>query len=138
MSNGNRDDRNQNSSPRGTNVISLTAARRLRETSADDQSYIANIYVMDKLALLEEMVRFQEERSARGFLTPSMMIRGKILFAALEKHAETQELRLLTGSYRRHLEHEYHSYLRTADGSVPTSVDEDLALELDEYEREEE
>ncbi len=61
---------------------------------------------MNKIELLEEMVRFQEERSEKGHLTPSMMIQGRILFRALEQHAETEELRLLASSYRRHLEHE--------------------------------
>jgi hypothetical protein len=67
---------------------------------------------MDKLELLEEMVRFQQERSSLGELTPSLMVRGKVLFKALEQNAETQELRLLTRSYRRHLEYELTDFLR--------------------------
>ncbi len=52
------------------------------------------------------MVRFQEERSKKDNLSLTMMVRGKILFRALETTAETDELRLLASSYRRHLEHE--------------------------------
>ncbi len=92
------------------NVISLHAARELRDANAEDLEYQARILVMDKLELLEEMVRFQEERSQKGELTIKMMIRGKHLFKALEESAETQELRLLTRSYRRHLEYELKEY----------------------------
>jgi hypothetical protein len=56
------------------------------------------------------MVSFQEERSKLGQLSLTMMIRGKILFKALEESAETEELKILTGTYRRHLEHELHAY----------------------------
>jgi hypothetical protein len=59
---------------------------------------------MEKVELLEEMVRFQEERSKLGQLSPQMMREGRHLFQALESSAETRELRTLAGSYRRHLE----------------------------------
>ena len=59
---------------------------------------------MDKVELLEEMVRFQEERTQVGELSLSMMVRGRHLFKALEENAETQELKILTRSYRRHLD----------------------------------
>lgn len=68
---------------------------------------------MSKMELLEEMVRFQEERSQRGQLTLTMMVRGRILFRALEINAETDELRLLASSYRRHLEHEIEIHTRS-------------------------
>ncbi len=97
-----------------SNIISLKAARDLRQAQVDDLAYQARILGMDKLELLEEMVRFQEERSKIGELTLPMMIRGKILFKALEETAETQELRILTRSYRRHLEHEMAEYKRAA------------------------
>lgn len=69
---------------------------------------------MNKIELLEEMVRFQEERTSKGGLNLTMMVRGKILFRALELHAETQELKLLASSYRRHLEHEIELSLQAA------------------------
>jgi hypothetical protein len=93
------------------NVVSLKAARELKQSKHEDDAYKAIILGMDKLELLEEMVRFQEERARIGHLTPSMMLRGKILFRALEDTAETQELRLLTRSYRRHLDYELAAYL---------------------------
>lgn len=93
-----------------SNVISLNAVRELKNSENEELAYRALILSMDKLALLEEMVRFQEERSKLGHLTPAMMTRGKILFRQLEITAETQELRLLTGSYRRHLEHELREH----------------------------
>lgn len=85
-------------------VISLQAARILKATENEDHAYHARILSMDKLGLLEEMVRFQEERTTTGMLSAQMMIRGKHLFRALETSAETHELRLLARSYRRHLE----------------------------------
>ncbi|MGK5083279.1 hypothetical protein WDW37_08225 [Bdellovibrionota bacterium FG-1] len=92
------------------NVISLKAARSIKNAESDDQAYHARVLGMDKLELLEEMVRFQEERSRVGQLTLSMMVRGRHLFKALEENAETQELRLLTRSYRRHLDFELDDY----------------------------
>jgi phage terminase large subunit-like protein len=91
------------------NVVSLKAVREIKDAEAEDIAYRAMILSMSKLELLEEMVRYQEERSRIGHLTPSLMIRGKFLFKALEESAETHELRLLTCSYRRHLEHEYRA-----------------------------
>ncbi len=94
------------------NVISLQAYKQLKSNDVyDDPAYEAVIRRMTKLELLEEMVRFQEHRSKAGELSPKMMIRGRYLFSALEKNAETKELQSLTHSYRRHLEHEFEAYL---------------------------
>ncbi|MCM2280199.1 MAG: hypothetical protein NDJ89_19195 [Oligoflexia bacterium] len=95
-----------------TNVVSIFAAREIKKAQEEDLAYQAQILVMGKLDLLEEMVRFQEERSRLGSLTLPMMVRGKILFKALEQNAETQELRLLARSYRRHLEFEMAELLK--------------------------
>ena len=95
-----------------SNVISLKAVREVKQAENEDLAYHARILTMDKLELLEEMVRFQEERSRLGQLNLPMMIRGKILFKALETSAETQELKLLTRSYRRHLEYEMAEFLK--------------------------
>jgi len=78
------------------------------ETSLLD--YQARILGMDKLELLEEMVRFQEERAQSGELTYQLMIEGQYLFKRLEENAETPELRTLTKQYRRHLEQEILAY----------------------------
>ena len=94
------------------NVIDLVAERNKRGIAQHDPYYQMQINRMSKIELLEEMVRFQEERSTKGKLTLTMMVRGRILFRALETHAETDELRLLASSYRRHLEHEIEHYLK--------------------------
>lgn len=94
------------------NVFSINAAREIKDQENSELEYRAKILTMDKLELLEEMVRFQEERSASGSLNLSMMVRGKHLFLALEQNAETKELRSLTRSYRRHLELELQEYSR--------------------------
>ncbi len=95
-----------------SNVVSLQAVREVKTAEIEEPEYRARILGMDKLQLLEEMVRFQEERSQVGHLTAQMMVRGKFLFRALEDAAETQELKLLTRSYRRHLEFELADYIK--------------------------
>ncbi len=98
--------------PSMSKVVSLQAVREMKEAETEDHAYHAQILGMDKVELLEEMVRFQEERSRVGHLTMQMMVRGKVLFKALEDHAETQELRILSRSYRRHLEHEMAAFIK--------------------------
>ena len=73
----------------------------------EEYAYQARILGMDKLALLEEMVRFQENRSRQKDLSLEQISQGKYLFKALEERADTQELKALAKSYRRHLEQEY-------------------------------
>ena len=90
----------------GGTVIDLVAERNKRGMAKHDPYYQIQINRMSKMELLEEMVRYQDERSQKGKLTLTMMVRGRILFQALEMNAETDELRLLASSYRRHLEHE--------------------------------
>ncbi|MFN7685107.1 MAG: hypothetical protein ACK5QT_06810 [Oligoflexia bacterium] len=96
--------------PKTAKVISITDSRRARiralKLDEAELDYRAKIIAMDKLSLLQEMVNFQQERTQVGELTLSMMIRGKFLFNQLEINAETEELRTLARSYRRHLEHE--------------------------------
>lgn len=99
------------------NVISLNTVRKIKEAERDDLAYQSQILSMTKLELLDEMVRFQEERSKMGSLTVAMMVRGKHLFKALEDAAETQELRILSKSYRRHLEHELAAHLESQASS---------------------
>jgi len=94
------------------NIINLTAERFSR--TRQDPQYETMIARMNKYELLEEMVKFQEERSGRDRLSLEMMVRGQILFRALELTSETSELRLLASSYRRHLEHEIDSLCKTA------------------------
>lgn len=92
------------------NVISLEATRKIKRAETYIEEYKHKISKMDKLELLEEMVRFQEKRSQLGQLTPKLMILGQTLFRALEQNAESDGLRTLTRSYRRHLELELAEY----------------------------
>lgn len=94
-----------------SNVVSLKTYRDSRTPQdvqfiTEEFAYRAKILSMDRVQLLEEMVRFQEERKAVGELTPAMMYRGRHLFRALEEAADSQELKILSRSYRRHLEYE--------------------------------
>jgi hypothetical protein len=103
--------------PSNSAIISIDEARlRLKQRQDEEHEaelrYRAKILGMEKVELLEEMVRFQEERSQVGSLTPDMMKRGRHLFQALENSAETRELKILAGSYRRHLEIELDEHRR--------------------------
>lgn len=89
-----------------SNVVSLRAYKSLKDSDAEELAYRARILSMSKVDLLEEMVRFQEERKTIGTLTPPLMVRGLHLFRALEESADSQELKILSRSYRRHLEYE--------------------------------
>lgn len=89
-----------------SNVISLRDFKVLRTSDDESLAYQARILAMSKVDLLEEMVRFQEERKSIGTLTPSLMERGRHLFRALEECADSQELKILSRSYRRHLDYE--------------------------------
>jgi hypothetical protein len=79
----------------------------------DQVAYQAKILVMDRIELLEEMVRFQEERTRVGKLDFHLILQGQILFLALEKSAETDELKSLVRSYRKHLDLELKTLLKS-------------------------
>jgi len=89
-----------------SNVISLRSYKALKDSDAEELAYHAKILSLSKVELLEEMVRFQEERKTMGILTHPMMVKGRHLFKALEENADSQELKILSRSYRRHLDHE--------------------------------
>jgi hypothetical protein len=97
----------------GGTLIDLLTERSKRGLDKRDPYYQVVINRMSKMELLEEMVRFQEDRSQRDQLSLTMMVRGRILFRAIEINAETEELRLLASSYRRHLEHEIEVHSRS-------------------------
>ncbi len=94
-------------------VIVLQEVREARATREEDLTYQGRVLKMDKLELLEEMVRFQEERTAVGYLTLKMMVQGQILFKVLEEKAETLELRDLAGTYSKHLKLEMQEKLKS-------------------------
>jgi hypothetical protein len=89
-----------------SNVISIRAFKAMRVSNDEELAYQAKILSMSKVELLEEMVRFQEERKTVGTLPPELMQKGRHLFRALEESADSQELKILSRSYRRHLEYE--------------------------------
>jgi Tfp pilus assembly protein PilN len=101
------------------NVISIRALHEIKKARQQNPAYRKQIAEMNKLELLDEMVRFQEERAQIGHLTPSLMVRGEVLFKALSENAETQELQLLSRSYRRHLHYELQEYVKTNGAKQP-------------------
>jgi hypothetical protein len=88
------------------NLIDLATERKKRAWINHDPEYQLTINRMSKLELLEEMVRFHEKRPAHGEMSFDLLVKGRILFRSLAFAAETAELRLLTGSYLRHLDEE--------------------------------
>lgn len=100
-----------------SNVISLRSFKASKELDTIELAYQARILSMTKVELLEEMVRFQEERKELGTLTHPLMIRGRHLFRALEESADSQELKILSRSYRRHLDYEIQAHReKSSDG----------------------
>lgn len=61
------------------NVVSLKVVREMKQATKSDPAYHARILSMDKLDLLEEMMRFQMERTQLGHLTLLMMIQGQVI-----------------------------------------------------------
>ncbi|MBU6154922.1 MAG: hypothetical protein KGP28_11515 [Bdellovibrionales bacterium] len=92
-------------------IIDLELERKKRGLIPHDPIYQIKVNKMDKMELLEEMVRFNDSRSKGEKMSLSLMIQGRILFKALELMAQTEELRILAGSYRKHLEHELEEKL---------------------------
>ena len=99
-------------------ILDWIAARNKAKLRTEDPYYQAKVNGMHMAELLEEMVAFHEKRSGKGKLSLTMMVRGRILFAALEAKASTRELRLLASSNRRHLEHEIATSLRADQAQV--------------------
>jgi hypothetical protein len=95
-----------------SNVVLLNVVREVQKAEKSDPAYHARILGMNKLELLEEMMLFQEAQSSSGQLTVEMMVRGQLLFKALEESAETEELRQLARSFRRHLRLELEAYMK--------------------------
>lgn len=96
-----------------SNIVSLRAFKISKQIDSEDLGYRAKILSMGMPSLLEEMVLFQEERKAAGIMNLPMMHRGLHLFRALEEHAESKELQILSRSYRRHLEYEINAAKET-------------------------
>lgn len=88
------------------NVVSLAKFRSDRSVKMEDQAYRAKVASMDKIALMEEMVRWQETRSA-GDRSQLSVVRGRIIFDQLEKTCCTPEMKTLASSYKRQLESEF-------------------------------
>src|SRR6476620_569524 len=91
-------------------VISLTKVRENKKAEASSLAYQNRLLKMEKVELLDEMIRFQERRSDAGQLSEEMMIQGQILFKILEESAESDEFLALTRSYRKHLQFELQAY----------------------------
>lgn len=85
-----------------SNVIRLDAFRK------DDfvENYRYRLRNMSKNELLEEMVSFQEESSQLKTPTIRLASCGYYLYRMLKVVADTEELRILSRSYYKHLEYQ--------------------------------
>lgn len=99
-----------------SNVVSLRAFKLSKLIDTEELAYQAKLLDMSKQELLEEMVRFQEERKAAGVMDLAMMTRGKHLFKMLYEQADSAELKILSLSYRKHLEYEIAAAKETLQG----------------------
>jgi len=99
----------------GIKMIGMPTARerfekRIRlDQEMRNPEYESTVAQMEKVTLLDEMIRFQDEQMKSKELTREQLIRGRILFQALLRSAETDELRKLSGDYKTRLEDEYKS-----------------------------
>ncbi len=99
----------------GVRMIGMPTAReRFEQRIRIDQEmrnteYERKVASMDKVTLLDEMIRFQDEQMRSREPSREQLIRGRILFQALLRTAETDELRKLSGDYKTRLEDEYKS-----------------------------
>ena len=72
-------------------IIDLVAERNKRGMFQHDTYYQNLINRMNKMELLEEMVRFNDKKPSSGKMSLTMMVRGKILFhhrLPIERKAE--------------------------------------------------
>ena len=91
-------------------IVSLRGYLDVQRAKKAESVYLQRILKMDKLELLEEMIQFQDLRNEEKSLSPNLIIRGQILFNALEEVAETHELKSLTRDYKKHLDQELKNY----------------------------
>ena len=88
------------------NVYHFADYREKRYLNIRIEAYRKVINGMDKVELLEEMVRVVDQRSAKGpefFTNRENVLRGLILFEKLNKQAESEDLFVLTTNYVKYL-----------------------------------
>lgn len=89
-----------------SNLVVLNEWKKRKNPESDVSTYQARIDSMSKGELMEEIVRFQEQRKRNGGLTEEAIINGMILFKAMESKAETTDLKIFSKVYQRHLSYE--------------------------------
>lgn len=105
-------------------IISIKGRLEIAKARRDQEGYRQSVAVMDKLELLEEMVKFQEDL---GVPTDAIavdalvgapldnIIRGLIVFQRLKECCETEELKDLVVFYTGILELELAAYGQRSD-----------------------
>jgi len=84
-----------------SNVIDLKTRKPITQDFQDTE-YLATVMTMDKLELLDEMIRFQQMGGLKN-ITIMAAVRASHLFEVLEATAETNELKEVCMTYRSRL-----------------------------------
>lgn len=93
-------------------IIQLNDLRSLR--NFDSSRYRTYINSLDMMDLLGKIVDFQSEVKHRietnqDEFDLELLLQGLILFPAINKSANTQEMKFLTENYIKKLQYEYHT-----------------------------
>ena len=87
-----------------SNVVNLAAFRDIKEREFSNPFYQARIAKMDRLELVNEVIKFNEERYEHGGLNKELIVRGLILFKNMADNAETPNFKEFARTYCKHLE----------------------------------
>jgi len=86
-------------------VYDFQAAKNKKQNQNTDPLFQKQVDRMDRLQLMEEMIKYNDKRKEskdpNGLF---WIIRGIILFTAIEHKCETNDMKALASSYRRHLQ----------------------------------
>lgn len=74
-----------------------------RPLYALNKGYAARIAVMDYNHLLNELIDFNDEVADTNDFSRDLLVRGLILFDALDKNARTNNLKEFCSMYKNHL-----------------------------------
>lgn len=102
-------------------IISLKNKLEVSRTKRACEEYKKKIQAMDKLELLEEMVRFYEDWNIIDVPALEMIIKGMIFFEILKDKCETEELKHSTEFYYGLLELELKNYERANESRISSN-----------------
>jgi hypothetical protein len=93
------------------NPICLNQFKKYKKEQRNQGLYSIKLKQMNKTELLEELIRFQKERSLFEGPSLEMILQGELLFQALITHCESTEMQKFAKTYLKHLKHELQHLL---------------------------